>query len=449
MTWWRRRSLRVRLTVLSTAVLAVGLAVGSLVLAELFVHARLAAVDAVANAEATTVALLVQTGDLPSPLPAPAAGTALAQVVDPAGTVLAATASASRVLAIVPVPPEKTATGDRTFTTRSSTLGSAPLRVVIRTAQVHGTPVEVIAAVPIADVTSTLDALRRVLLFVVPIVLLATAAATWLAVGSALRPVDELRTEAEELESSGSSDPPQLRIPDGADELRRLGTTLNRMLGRLHIAGEQQRAFIADAAHELRSPIASLQTQLEVALATSPTAEQWPGIAADVLTDVERLGSVAADLLLLARLDAKSQGPLELVDLGHLIDPAGASILVRGNDVALRRLLDNLQSNAARHATEVCTSIELEADYAVVTVDDNGPGIAVADRDRVFDRWVRLDEGRSRDDGGSGLGLSIARSIARHHGGDITLDASPLGGLRAQLRIPSAAAVGPGRPVPA
>jgi signal transduction histidine kinase len=362
---------------------------------------------------------------------------------------LAATAAASRVLAIVPVPPEKTASVDRTFTTRTSTLGSSPLRVVVRTAQVRGTPVEIIAAVPIADVTSTLDALHRVLLLVVPIVLLATAAATWLAVGSALRPVDELRTEADELESSGSSDPPQLRIPNGADELRRLGATLNRMLGRLHRAGEQQRTFIADAAHELRSPIASVQTQLEVALATSPTAEQWPQIAADVLTDVERLGSVAGDLLLLARLDARQERPVELVDLGRLVDPAGASMLVLGNETALRRLLDNLRSNAVRHATEVTTSVALVGADVVVTVDDNGPGIAPADRERVFDRWVRLDEARGRDDGGSGLGLPIARSIARHHGGDITLDGGPSGGLRVQLRIPVAAAALSARRAPA
>jgi signal transduction histidine kinase len=436
--WWRRRSLRVRVTLLSTAVLAVGLIAGSFVLAELFVHARLAAVDSVADAEATTVASLAATGDLPDPLPAPAGGTALAQIVDPAGTVLAATASASRVLAIVPVSPEKSVSSDRNFTTTASSLGPAPLRVVVRQGKVDGNPVQIIAAVPISDVTSTLNALRRVLLLVVPIVLLATAAATWLAVGSALRPVDVLRREADNLEVTGGSDPPQLGVPVGADELRRLGATLNRMLRRLHLSGEQQRTFIADAAHELRSPIASVQTQLEVALATSPTAEQWPEIAADVLTDVERLGAVAADLLLLARLDAHPLLFNDLVDLGRMVDPEGPSMFVSGDEVALRRLLDNLRSNAARHAAHVTTTVAVVASDVVVTVDDDGPGIPESDRERVFDRWVRLDEGRSRDDGGSGLGLPIARSIARHHGGDISLQTSSLGGLRAELRIPAA-----------
>jgi signal transduction histidine kinase len=436
--WWRRRSLRVRVTLLSTAVLAIGLIAGSFVLAELFVHARLAAVDTVADAEATTVAALAATSDLPDPLPAPAGGTALAQIVDPAGTVLAATVSASRVLAIVPVSPEKSESSDRTFTTTASSLGSAPLRVVVRHGQIDGNPVEIIAAVPISDVTSTLNALRRVLLFVVPIVLLATAAATWLAVGSALRPVDVLRTEADNLEVSGGSDPPQLGVPVGADELQRLGATLNRMLGRLHVAGEQQRMFIADAAHELRSPIASVQTQLEVALTTSPTAEQWPEIAADVLTDVERLGAVAADLLLLARLDANPRIARDRVDLGRLTDPDAPSIFVQGDEIALQRLIDNLRSNAARYASHVTSTVAVVAGEVVVTIDDDGPGISESDRERVFDRWVRLDEGRSRDGGGSGLGLPIARSIARHHGGDITLDVSPLGGLRVELRLPAA-----------
>jgi signal transduction histidine kinase len=436
--WWKRRSLRLRVTVLSTAVLAVGLIVGSIVLAQLFVHARLAALDSVADAEATTVAALAATGDLPNPLPVPAGGTALAQLVDPAGTVLAASASASRVLAIMPVPPERSSPQNSVFTTTASSLGPTPLRVVLRKAEVRGTPVEVIVALPITDVTSTLNALHRVLLVVVPLVLLATAAATWLSVGSALRPVDDLREEADAISVGGSADPPQLAVPDGAAELQRLGRTLNRMLARLHVAGEQQRAFIADAAHELRSPIASIQTQLEVALATTPPDGPWPALAADVLFDVERLGSVAADLLLLARLDALPERPTERVDLSRIVEPSGPSLYVLGDSAALSRVLSNLESNARRHSSTVQTAVAAIGGNVVVTVDDDGPGIAEQDRERAFDRWVRLDEGRGRDDGGSGLGLAIARSIVRHHGGDITLHDSPLGGLRVEVRIPSA-----------
>jgi signal transduction histidine kinase len=439
--WWSRLSLRLRVTLLATVVLAIGLGLGALVLAQLFVHARLAAVDAGARTEASTVASLAATGDLPSPLPLPAGGTASAQVVDSTGTVLAATASASRVLAIVPVQPERPGLPDRTFTTTTSTLGPTPLRVVVRGVDLRGSRVYVVVAVPISDVTSTLDAMRRVILVVLPIVLLAAAVATWLAIGAALRPVDQLRGEADTLEITSRVDPPQLRIPEGAEELRRLGLTLNRMLGRVHQAGERQRAFIADAAHELRSPIAAVQTQLEVALATAPSAAEWPAIAADVLADVERLSAVATDLLLLARLDAGTADPGrrdDVVDFGKLADAHGASMFVVGDETALRRMLENLTSNATRHAR---SQIEVAAATAhgdvIVTVDDDGPGIPEQDRERAFGRWVRLDEGRGRGDGGAGLGLPIARAIARSHGGDVELGVSPLGGLRATVRLPA------------
>ena len=137
-----------------------------------------------------------------------------------------------------------------------------------------------------------------VVVIVVPLVLLAAAAATWLAVGSALRPVDDMRAAADAVDVNASNTAPQLAEPPSGDELRRLGQTLNRMLRRLHVAGEQQRSFIADAAHELRSPIASVQTQLEVALSTDTAPDEWPAVARDVLADVQRLSRLADDLAL-------------------------------------------------------------------------------------------------------------------------------------------------------
>jgi signal transduction histidine kinase len=208
------------------------------------------------------------------------------------------------------------------------------------------------------------------------------------------------------------------------------------MLRRLHTAGEQQRTFIADAAHELRSPIASVQTQLEVALSTDTAPTDWPAIARDVLADVQRLSRLADDLLLLARLDSRPPKLDVAVDIGHLAGPGGASIFVSGDEAALSRMLENLTSNAARYATEVSVHATAADGEVVITVDDDGPGIAPADRERVFERWLRLDPGRSSTDGGSGLGLAISRSIARAHDGEITLEGSPLGGLRAVVNLP-------------
>ena len=434
--WWSRRSLRLRVTAAATAVLAIGLVVGTILLSTLFEHRRVDVIDVTVRSEVTTIGQLVASGDLPSPLPSPAGGTTLAQVLDPAGTVLAATSSASRVLELIPVE-QLAKHGGHAFTTSSSTLGSTSLRVLAQKATLQGVPVTIVAAAPLADVTSTLSALRKVLLVVVPLIVLAAAFATWLAVSAALQPVDRLRAAAAALDATPAEHAPQLDIPPGGDELRRLGETLNELLNRVHAAGERQRRFVADAAHELRSPLASLRTQLEVALAVPNRPEEWPRVVTDALADVERLSRLAEDLLLLARLDSGGPPRKNAVDIGELTN-SGPDLFVDGDELALRRMLDNLVANARHYAGEnVEIGAHREGSNVVITVDDDGPGIAEADRERVFERWVRLDTDRAREGGGAGLGLAIVRSIARAHGGDASLDVSPLGGLRAVVRLPA------------
>ncbi len=435
--WWGRRSLRLRVTAAATAVLALGLVVGTVVLATVFEHRRVNSVDVTVRAEVATVSQVVASGDLPSPLPAPAGATTLAQVLDSAGTVLAATDSASRVLELMPVEQLAKHHG-RPFTTSSSTIGSSSLRVFATTVDFRSVPVTVVAAAPLGDVTSTLNALRRVLLVVVPLILLAAAAATWLAVSAALQPVDRLRAAADAVDVSVTAEAPKLDLPAGGEELRKLGDTLNELLRRVHASNETQRRFIADAAHELRSPIASLRTQLEVALAVPNTAEDWPRIVAGALADVERLGKLAEDLLLLARLDSGAPRHHGAVDVGGLLAAPSPDLVVDGDEIALQRMVDNLLANARRYAkSNVEASATRVGSDVVVTVDDDGPGIPAGDRERVFQPWVRLDAGRGRDEGGAGLGLAIVWSIARAHGGDVRLETSPLGGLRAVVRLPA------------
>ena len=436
---WVRRSLRVRVTVVATAVLGVGLVFGTAFLARLFVEARVAAVDRTVKAEASLIAGFTAAGDLPKPLPGPPTGNfALAQVIDRSGLVLAATLGASQVVEIVPVDRTNAGPRDHTYTTTDTALNSLPQRVDVRTVTYQGATVVVVVAVPFSDVQDTLNALHRVVYIVLPLVLLAAAAATWLAVGSALRPVDELRAAADAVEASGGKAAPRLEVPEGAEELRRLGETLNRMLARVHGAGEQQRAFIADAAHELRSPLASVLTQLEVALSTPTTAEEWPLVAADVHADAERLRRISDDLLLLARLDAGAPASDSVVDVAALSGATGDPLLVRGDEQSLGRVFDNLTTNAHKHAATVRVTSSRVGSWALVLVDDDGPGVPAEDRERVFERFVRLDSARARDDGGTGLGLAIARAIARAHDGDVLLGDSPLGGLRATVRLPLA-----------
>jgi signal transduction histidine kinase len=206
---------------------------------------------------------------------------------------------------------------------------------------------------------------------------------------------------------------------------------------------------VADAAHELRSPIASLRTQLEVA-----THLNEPAPIPDLAVEVDRLGRLVDDLLLLARADEGDPGlrhrePVELTALLHEAVPAGARVRVRvspgsplwtvADRSALRRVLDNLVANGVRYAS---SKVELsakraDADRLVVTVTDDGPGIPAADRDRVFDRFTRLDDARTRDSGGAGLGLAIVRELVRMHSGTVTLsDAGP--GLRVAISLPMA-----------
>ena len=437
--WWGRRSLTLRLTIVATVVLAVGLVSGAIGLATLFFHNRVNAVDLNLNTESATVTSLVRSGQLPNPLPAPAGQPVFAQVVDTAGTVRAATQSASQVMPLLPVAVLHDHRAGQPFTTTESALGSAPLRVSITPALLHDKPVTIVSAVPFTDVHGTLVAMLRALVIAVPLVLLAAAIATWLAISSALRPVDKLREAADQVADTRGDVAPQLPVPLSGDELARLAETLNRMLERLHRATEQQRAFVADAAHELRSPIASIRTQLDVALATSADNEEWVKVAHGVRLDVERVGRLADDLLLLARLDTGTSMRRQRVDLGALLELGSAPLWVSVDQQAVRRAFDNLISNARRHATSTVEVMGEQHDgVVVVTVDDDGPGVAPADRERVFDRWLRLDDGRARDDGGAGLGLAIARAVARSHGGDVTLTDAPLGGARAQLRLPSA-----------
>lgn len=438
--WWARRSLTLRLTIVATVVLAVGLVSGAAGLATLFFHSRVDAIDANVRTEASTIASLLESGQLPDPLPVPADQPGFAQVVDADGTVRAASPAASRVVPILPFAVLRARESGHPFTTTESALGSAPLRVTVTVTRLQGEHVMIISAVPFTDVEAILDALLRVLVVAVPVILLATGIATWLAVGSALRPVDELRAAADEVAHASGRQASYLPVPESGDELARLADTLNRMLERLYLANEQQRSFVADAAHELRSPIASARTQLDVALATSTGAAEWEGVATGVLHDVERVARLADDMLLLARLDAGAARQSELVDVIDLLGLAGPALWVRADPDAVRRAVDNLVSNAHRHnRSSVEVAATAEDGDVVVTVDDDGPGIAPGDRERVFERWLRLDDARAREEGGAGLGLAIARSVARTSGGDITLSESPLGGVRARLRLPRAA----------
>jgi signal transduction histidine kinase len=252
----------------------------------------------------------------------------------------------------------------------------------------------------------------------------------WLATTRALRPVEQIRVQAEEI-SAGALDV-RVPVPPSRDAISRLAVTLNETLDRLEHSAEVQRQFIADAAHELRSPIASLRTVLEVA-ADHPDKADWLAVVCDAVTDTQRLQALAEDLLLLARLDSAQPLATAEVDLTELVTThlagndhvqlnTNGSAPVQGDAKQLDRLLRNLVDNATRHAAStVSVALLSTEDSVILEVADDGPGIPPADRDRIFDRFTRLDEARDSDAGGAGLGLAIAREIAVRHGGTLTI----------------------------
>ena len=483
MGWLRRLGLRARLLLVSVLALSIGLAAGGILLAGVLNFVLLRAVNTEALDTAEGVANLVNQDSLSQPIPVNP--DTQVQVVDSAGRVLAVSATADRLIPIL-YPNELRGLADRAgmIIPGDRIHLQGEVRVVVKQAGPPTAPVHVLVARSTADVSQGVHLLRITLLIVFPLLVALLAAVSWRVLGAALRPVEMLRLGAENItgatdrgdnrgdpatrtgrgaaELSGRSagdesgpgpavraSPGRLPVPDSQDEIHRLAVTLNGMLQRLDTARARQRAFVADAAHELRSPLTNMRTELEVAQRLSDTTE-WLPLAADLLTDVDRLSRLVDDLLLLARADDAATRPARSVvqvELGQLLAEIAARypavayerpaqpLIVTAERDALGRVVANLLDNAVRHAaSKVVLSVAADGAYRKISVVDDGPGISPADRERVFHRFTRLDDARARDAGGSGLGLAIVRELVRSHHGTVTLtDAGP--GLRVEVRL--------------
>ncbi|MFF5206122.1 sensor histidine kinase [Streptosporangium sp. NPDC000396] len=443
--WWRRKSLRFRLTAVASAVLAVALAVSAWVMVGVLGRSLISAIDDSIYQRARETVSLSDAERLPDELTSPD-GTLL-QVIDGAGRITHATTGTDRLVPLLDARERARAIqkGQARFLDGQPYGIPHVLRVRVLSADRNRT---VIAARPFSEVQASITTTGHVLLVGTPLLLVLLAGASWVIIGRTLRPIASLRRGAEEITDTARSR--RLPVPEARDEVHSLAVTLNDMLARLEKADARQRALVSDAAHELRSPLASIRLQLEVALG-HPEGQDWRETAEGVLEDTMRLARLAEDLLALARLDERGgalarREPVELdqlvpqtterygeavtVKVGH--DP----IVVTGDALDLGRVLVNLVDNALRHTVApVVVELRAAGADAVLTVTDDGPGIPEADRERVFDRFTRLDSARSRDDGGAGLGLAIVRETVHAHGGAVHLeDASP--GLRAVVRLP-------------
>jgi signal transduction histidine kinase len=431
--------------------LCLGFLVGGLALIAALGFVLQRSVDADAERTARDVAALVNAGALPQPVPV--AGLDLVQVVDGEGRVRSASTDADRLVPMLTPDELARARGGEKLFLHGERFGvTGPLRVVALPAGPVADPQTVVVARPMSDVLKGVGLLRTILLVVFPLLVALLAAVAWRVIGATLRPVEALRAGAEEI-TGRTGRAGRLPVPAGDDEIHRLAVTLNGMLDRLESGRARQREFVADAAHELRSPLTNMRTQLEVAQRLAPTAswsaQEWSALMDDLLVDTTRLGRLVDDLLLLARSDETAGvARAEPVELGALVGEVGSrfpAVEVRvsqeplwtvGEADALGRVVANLLDNAVRHArSTVSVTACADAGSPVVTVTDDGPGIAPEDRGRAFERFVRLDDARDRHGGGAGLGLAIVAELVRRHGGTVALsDAAP--GLRVDIHLP-------------
>ncbi|MFF1354278.1 ATP-binding protein [Streptomyces sp. NPDC058297] len=484
----RRRlfgSVRARATLGATLVVAVALlAAGASVLLALRSNLTDQA-SSEAESSARKVAVSIATGTAPGALDLPDGDDTPVQVVDSDGRLLAASEDLERISgtgssAVKPVTPPVDDDGgddddggsdrhggkggggdddsyaygeiadDAEGSKGSATVDGETRDYRFASLEVKNTrqgDLTVYAGAALAAEQSAVAVALTVMLIGFPVLLGVVAAVTWLVTRRALRPVEGIRSEMSAITASQDL---ARRVPEPAthDEVARLARTTNETLAALETSVERQRRFVADASHELRSPIASLRTQLEVG-AAHPELLDVDGAVADTV----RLQELAAGLLLLARLDAGERPGGARVDLAALAGeelsqrPAGRvavqphleSVEVAGSRSQLARVVGNLLDNAQRHAgSRVDIAVRAEGPWAVVEVGDDGAGVPEAERERIFERFVRLDDARARDDGGAGLGLAIARDVAVRHGGALTVRSSPAGGALFELRLPVA-----------
>jgi signal transduction histidine kinase len=441
----RSGTVRLRTTLMAALVVGVALVVAAVAMVILLRRSLTADVRASALLRARSVADELAAGGPEEEIPA-GVEEEFVQVLDRAGRVVASSANLEGrpPVARPPVGEARRVEGlpfeDDPF-----------LTVAISGTSPRG-PATVIVGRTLETVTESTESVAGLLAAGVPLMLVVVGAMTWRVVGRALAPVEAMRAEVEAI----SSRELHRRVPDppGNDEIARLATTMNLMLARLEQGQSRQRRFISDASHELRSPVTTIRSHAEVALA-HPEGTTVEELAEVVWEEDVRLQRLVEDLLLLTKMD---EGMLKLrtesVDLDDLlfeeaerlrsnagvrIDTGGVSAgRVVGDRDQLDKLVRNLTENAVRHCRGiVALCLREHAGEVVLSVDDDGEGIPPSELTRVFERFVRLDDARDRDSGGSGLGLAIVEEIATAHGGKVAAMDGPLGGARFEVRFPS------------
>ncbi|MBG6214749.1 sensor histidine kinase [Cryobacterium sp. CAN_C3] len=423
------------MTLTASSVVALTLLAGGFALVLLLQQSLIASLDTVASERAQVVASRAVGGNLGSTVTNTGSQNTLVQVVDSSNRVVAATSDIDGEGPMLVAPAERVT---RVFNVDRLPAGDGPFRVIALPVRLPTGSGWIYVATSTNQVVSAVVNLASLFGIGLPLVLIVVVWALWRAVGQVIRPVDAIRRRASSIGGEDLSQ--RVPVPDTSDEIASLAVTMNDMLERLETASLRQRQFVGDASHELRSPLAALQVQVEVAIA-HPEDPGSALVLANVEGQVARMAALIDDLLFLARgAEGAPRGPTRLVDLDDLVlselrrlrELGGPAVeldgiraaRVVGSERDLARLLRNLGDNARHHAhSQVSIRLTTRENWAKIYVTDDGAGIQPQDRDRVFERFTRLDDARSRTarGGGAGVGLSIVRQIVRDHQGTITI----------------------------
>lgn len=456
-----RWGIRIRITALAAAVVAVVLGITAVALVNGQRRALTANLDDSLGIAADELAQAHQTGRLPSLLPVRVDEDAVLQVTSADGTVLAATPGHAQIALLPP------GTG-RQIRTMELVASEPDYRLL---SQRSGDTVVHVAA-PTDDIDESVATLTLGLAVALPLVVGALAALVWWLVGRTLRPVQAITSEVADIRADSLDR--RVPVPLANDEIQGLARTMNDMLDRLQDAAQRQQRFVADASHELRSPLARIRTELEVD-ARHPETADLAATHRSILDETRKLQTLIDDLLLLARHDARTapnRTTHRLVPLDDVVrdeanrtaattrvaidTSAVEAVTVTGEADHLARAVRNLLDNAARFAaSRISIALSETSGTVHLTISDDGPGIDPAHRHHIFERFTRLDPARTRSGsastgdpeapGGAGLGLAIAHDIIRAHGGTIALDGDQRPGARFRIDLP---ATPPGRLAP-
>jgi signal transduction histidine kinase len=448
-----RRGLRWQSALAAVAVVAVALLTGGLLLVLTLQSALVAGTDSFLRTKVHDVAALVHNLDIEEASMSVAETVKkdpLVQIIDDRGKVVGA--SEPKILQ-TPLSSLRPAAGQSATDKVSAPglLGDGDERyLVVLGVDDAGSRYWVLAARTIQPQSDSVRIVSWFLLVAMPLLLGVVAWAVHFLVGRSLRQVETIRTQVSRIGAGRLGE--RVDVPNTGDELQALAATMNSMLDRIEAADQRQRQFVSDASHELRGPITTLRTGLDISISDA-SGETWRGMQPILTEETRRIQGLVEDLLTLSKADDEGLAVLrEEVDLDdvlaaelrkvnatsrHRITADLVPAKIAGDPIRLGQAFRNVLDNADRHAAgAIAVTLSVTVQAVVVTIDDDGPPVPAADRERIFGRFVRLDQDRSRQQGGSGLGLAITRGIAEAHNGRVAATETSHGWCRFEFSFP-------------